>query len=88
MPMDQSVERDMWKFRKGSADAVRQFDEETVTFFDVGRHFPSEILARACHHLSTFLLEVTRVVFWCIWTSITTIQNNFSKILMFKCVHG
>ena len=47
MPKDQRVDQDqdMWKFRKGSADAVDQFDEETVAFFDEGRHVPSELLA-------------------------------------------
>ena len=40
MAKDQSVERGMWKFRKGSADAMRQFDEETVTFFGRGPTFP------------------------------------------------
>ena len=30
MPKDQSVGQGRWKFWKGSADAVRQFEEETV----------------------------------------------------------
>ena len=44
MSKDQSVDRGRWKLRKRSADAVGQFDEETVAFFDEGRHVPSEIL--------------------------------------------
>ena len=45
MPEDQSVGQGRWKFRKGSADAVGQIDEETVAFFDEGRHVSSEMLA-------------------------------------------
>ena len=45
MPEDQSVGQGRWTFRKGSADAVGQIDEETVAFFDEGRHVSSEILA-------------------------------------------
>ena len=33
MPKDQSADQGRRKLRKGSADAVGQFDEETVAFF-------------------------------------------------------
>ena len=46
MPKGQRVEQSMWKFRKGSPDAVGQFNKETLAFcLDEGRHVPSEILA-------------------------------------------
>ena len=45
MPKDQHAYQGRWKFWKGSADAVGQFDEETVAFFDEGRHVLSEIIA-------------------------------------------
>ena len=40
----QRLDQGRWKSRKRSADAGEQFDEETVAFFDEGRHVPSEIL--------------------------------------------
>ena len=53
MPKDQLVDQDqdMRKFRKGSADAVGQFDEETVTFFF--------FLARADMSQVSYLSSVT-----------------------------
>ena len=38
MAKDQHVDQGRWKFWKGSDDAVGQFIEEIVAFFDEGRH--------------------------------------------------
>ena len=45
MPRGQRVIQGGRKFWKGPADAVWQFVEEIIAFFDEGRHVPSEILA-------------------------------------------
>ena len=55
MQKGQRVDQGRWKFRKESADAVGQFDEETVAFFsDECRHASNEILvelqAQVHHH--------------------------------------
>ena len=43
MSKDQRVDQGRWKFRKGPADAVGQFDRTPLHFFDEGQQFWSNM---------------------------------------------
>ena len=63
-----------WKYIQVSTHALCQFLNDVLS-------------SRACRHFSTFLWKVTRVIFWCLWTTITTNPKNFSKECFFLNVY-
>ena len=62
MSKEQRVDHGRWDFRKGSADAVGQFGEQTVVFFKEGRRVPIDILTNNTPRFLTAGLTKCRVL--------------------------